>query len=238
MEMKKLRLVDTPAAPPALTPARQKLADLLDQRAQITARIADLQGSDGRLNESFTKAAAAKAELDAFEARSAEAMLRWSKASSCAVPVIDSATKQRLVAEVAATADQAAAAQAARTQINQSIQQESAADKALDLPIAHAIAQVITEIATGPKLEELKAAVADAVAKQIALRQAVEVTFTIARTSGDVTQTKPLFDQAAALHEALRVAAAPPAPDDGPAFAAWSTFAAELRVNPGAELKQ
>ena len=222
---------------PRSSAAREHLRELLEQRAQITARIADLQAANGRLNESFSKAAAAKAELDVFEAKSAEAMLAWSKVSAGNAPVIDSEMKRRLMSEVAVTNDQAAAAEVARRQLAVSIQRETAATRALDVPIAHAVVQVISEIATGPKLEELRAVVALAVAKQAELRQAVEAIFTIARTSGDMPATKPIFDEAAALHEALRVAAAPPAPDGAPAFEAWTSFAAELRVNPSAELK-
>jgi hypothetical protein len=233
--MKNLRLVDAPVTT-ALTPARQKLEDLLDQRAKITARIADLQAANGRLNESFAKAATAKAELDAFEARSAEAMLAWSKASAGDAPVIDSATKQRLVAEVAATADQAAAAQAAREQINSSIHQESIAGKALEIPMQLATAEIISETAGGTFLEDLRTAVQTAVAKQVRLQQAVQMIFTLARLSDDQVAAKALFDEAGRLDALLKAAAAPAAPDGAPALAAWQRLATELRSNPAAQL--
>jgi hypothetical protein len=235
-----LSVVDAETSPqsgPLASPARERLRDLLEQRAQFAARIKELQAANLTLDSAFAKADKAKANSDAFVATSTAAMLAWSKAGAQEdPPVINSETSRRLVAELAAACDQAAAAQAAREQLLRSINEAATADKALDVPITRAIAEVISEVAGGPRLEDLRVAVQTAVAKQEALRQAVQVIFAMARSSDDHNAAKPVFDEAGRLAEVLRMAAAPPAPDGHPAFSAWQCLAVELRSDPAAQL--
>ena len=75
--MKHLHVVTENNLPPSA--ARERLRELLDQHTQIAARIVDLQAANARLNETFSRAAAAKSALAAFESDCADKMLQWSK---------------------------------------------------------------------------------------------------------------------------------------------------------------
>lgn len=221
---------------PPPSAARERLRELLDQRTQIAARIADLQAANARLNGTLSRAAAAKSALAAFESDCANRMLQWSKSPGKDQPIVDSALKRALADEAATTADQAATAEVVRQQLALSIQGESAADEGLDIPIMLAVAEIISEVAGGALLEDLRTAVQTAVAKQERLRQAVQLIFTMARSSDDHTAAKGVFDEAGRLDALLKSAVAPPAPDGASAFAAWQRFVTELRSNPAAQL--
>jgi hypothetical protein len=241
MKTGNIRLIadqDHPQHP--LSPARQKLNDLLDERAGHQRKIAELQAAVDRLTEIFAARDAAAAAVIDFDRQSAEAMLTWSQASlkpRDAMPVVDADTRLSLLTKLAAAKENSDAAARARDQITASIQAEAQAAKALETAISFAVAEVVSEEASGALIDDLRQAVALAVAKQERLRQAVQVVFAIARSIDGDAVAKPFFDEASRLAEVVKTAAAPPAPESLPAFEAWHAFAAALRTDPGAELK-
>jgi hypothetical protein len=239
--MPKLTVVAAPSPVPVRKPPvsgpREALKALLDQRARAAARIKDLEKANGRLNEIFETVVAAKAALNAFEVEAAARMLEWSKASLRKdAPVIDSAEKYKLLSTLNDAQNQAFAAGATRTELMASIQRESAASRALEPQIGRAVAEILVETATGPLLDELRDAIAVAVAKQVRVKAAFDAVVNIAH-SGPLDEMKPIFNMVEAFSETLRLAAAPPAPDGADDRLAWARFAAALRTDAGAELK-
>jgi hypothetical protein len=240
--MPKLTVVAAPSPVPVRKPPvsgpREALKALLDQRACAAARIEDLEKANRRLNATFEAVVAAKDALDRFEADAAAAMLEWSKASlKKDAPIIDSDAKYKLLSALNDAQNQAAAANAARTEITASIQREAAASQALDPQIGRVVAEILVETATGPLLDDLREAIGVAVAKQTRLKSAFDAVVTIAH-SGPLDEMKPVFTMVEAFSETLRLAAAPPAPDGADDRLAWAKFALALRTDAGAELNQ
>jgi hypothetical protein len=239
--MPKLTVVAAPSPVPVRKPPvsgpREALKALLDQRARAAARIKDLEAANGRLNETFTKVIAAKVALDAFEADAAAKMLEWSKASlKKNASIIDSDAKYKLLSALNDAQNQAAAANAARTEITASIQKEAAGSQALDPQIGRAVAEILVETATGPLLENLREAVAAAVAKQMLVKAAHDAVITIAHAS-EPSEMRSIFILGEELSNTLTAAAAPPAPDGADYRAAWLKFATDLRTDAGAEFE-
>ena len=237
-----LRVVSHPGAPKSgpLSPARDRLCGLLDQRAGHERKVAELQAASDRLTEIFAARDAVAVEVVEFDRKSAAALLEWSQASlkpRGTMPMVDAEARLSLLTKLAAAKENADAATRAKDQIAASINAEAQAAKAIETAISFAIAEVVSEEASGALIDELRQAVALAVAKQERLRQAAQVVFAIARSIDGDAAAKPFFDEASRLAEVVKTAAAPPAPESLPAFEAWTSFVAELRVNPGAELK-
>jgi hypothetical protein len=239
--MPKLTVVEAPSQLPVRKPPvsgpRETLKALLDQRARAAARIKDLERANRRLDETFATLVAAKAALDAFEADAAAAMLEWSKASLRKdAPAIDADAKFKLLSSLNSAQNQAAAANAARAEITASIQKEAADSHALEPQIGRVVAEILVETATGPLLDELREAVAIAVAKQVRVKAAFDAVVNIAH-SGPHDEMKPVFTMVEAFSETLRLAAAPPAPDGTSDRLNWARFAAALRTDADAEFE-
>jgi hypothetical protein len=239
--MPKLTVVEAPSAVPVrkapLSGPREALKALLDQRARAAARIADLERANGRLNEIFQTVVAAKVALDAFEAEAAARMLEWSKASlKKEAPIVDSDAKFKLLSTLNDAQNQAAAANATRTELTASIQREAAASHALEPQIGRVVAEILVETATGPLLDELREAVAIAVAKQVRVKAAFDAVVNIAH-GGPHEAMKPVFVMMEAFSETLRLAAAPPAPDGADDRLAWTKLAMALRADPTSEIE-
>jgi hypothetical protein len=238
--MTKLTVVAAPSRLPVRKPIssgpRETLKELLDQQSRAAVRIKDLEAANDRLNEIFATLVAAKAALDAFEAEAAARMLAWSKASlKKDAPIIDSDAKFKLLSALNDAQNQAAAANATRTELTASIQKEAAGSHALEPQIGRVVAEILVETATGPLLDELREAVAVAVAKQVRVKAAFDAVVNIAH-SGPHEAMKPVFVMMEAFSETLRLAAAPPAPDGADDRLAWAKFSSELLTDPTAQI--
>lgn len=227
----------TPAAPPALSPARQKLRNLLDQVAMHEKRIAEHRAATDRLHNMISAPTTARAALVEFDAQSAAAAAEWAKASlKPNAPTVDGKRRLELLTDVAAAQENAAAAVSAQKQFSDQIQAEAKAVEALKAQIAHAVAEIIAETAAGQLIDDLRAAQYQVAVIRSKLEQALQTLFGIANKG---EQSNPTFNVAANLAEVFRTTATPGL-ELGAGFAdrqAWETFATDLRTDPGAELK-
>jgi hypothetical protein len=240
--MKNLRVVtaETQAAPPPpLSPARGKLRDLLDQVAMHEKRIAEHRAAADRLDDMISAPTTARAALVEFDAQSAAAAAEWAKASlKPNAPTVDAKRRLELLSDVATAQENAAAAVSAQKQFTDQIHAEAKAVEALKAQIAHAVAEIIAERASGQLIDDLRAAQYEVAVIRSKLEQALQTVFAIAH-SGPIEAMKPTFNLAANLAEVFRTTA-PAGLEVGAGFAdrqAWETFATDLRTDPGAELK-
>jgi hypothetical protein len=219
----------------ALSPARQRLQDLLTRKAACEQRAQQLRKSRQSLVAPIEDAAKASAALTAFDRGNADAMTAWARRElkNGDMPIVDSDARQALITAKAVAAETAAAAQAASAQLATEIHAEDMAAKSFAMPIEAAIAEILVETATGPLLDELRGAVA---VKQMRVKAAFDAVVTIGH-SGPLEAMKPVFTMAEAFSETLRLAAAPPAPDGAADRLAWAKFAAALRTDPTSQLE-
>jgi hypothetical protein len=235
-EMGKVLKLETKAA--ALSPARQRLQDLLDQRASFEERAKQLRTAQQRLSGRIQEAAIAAAALSEFDRRNADAMAAWARGEpkSGVMPEVDSAKRQDLVVANALAAENAAAAQSASAQIGAEIHAEDVAAKSLTIPIEAAIAEIIAE-STESLIEDLRASVSAAITKQNRLKQALQVVIGIANSAGPLEAMKPTFNLMEKLAERLRTAAAPVVDTTAADRAPWDSLAARLRTDALAQLE-
>ena len=219
-----------------LSPARCRLHQLLTEQDRARARIEDLQASGLRLREVFDTRDKAAEALGEFDHQAAAAMLTWSRSAGSA-PNVDAEHRAKLLAALTTAQENAAAASAAKAELDRESSAAGHATQALDVPISRAVAEVIAETAAGPMIDDLREAVAVAVGKQTRLKAAFEAIIGIAHAGPDFVVMKPVFNIAEELSEILRKTAAPPAPDGAPAYAAWAKFAASLRIDPAAKFE-
>jgi hypothetical protein len=178
--MTKLSVVAAPSPVPVRKPIsgpRERLRQLLDQRAGHERKIKELRAAADRLTEIFAARDAAAAEVVEFDRKSAQTMLTWSQASlkpRDSMPVVDADARQSLLMKLASTKENADAAARAKDQITASINVESQAAKSLETAVDFAVVEVLSEEASGALIDDLRQAVATVVAKQERLRQAVQ----------------------------------------------------------------
>lgn len=220
-----------------ISPAREKLRGLLDQRAASEQRIASLRAAESRLMDTLDEAVRATKALIDFDAESKAATLAWAKnaLSKEAAPQVDTDRRQQLLAAKAIASENGAAANGARGQIQADIHEEDRASQALQPAIEQTIAEIVAETAES-LIEDLRESVRVAVAKQNRLKQALQVVIGIAHAGPHETM-KPTFNLMEELVERLRTATAPTVETAGADRAAWDTFAARLRTDAAAELE-
>lgn len=220
----------------ALSPARQRLCDLHDQRAQHLRKIQEAKAAYDRLTSIIEIAVETRTALTQFDARSAEDAAAWARSHlKEELPSVDSIARQKLLTDHTIAQENADAALAARKQFEQAMHAESLAIEALKIPEQHAIADILIEEATGSALDELRRAVIFAVEKQTRVKACFDALVTIAH-SGDAEAMKPVFAKLQAFSETLQLAAAPPAPDSKSHRSVWLKLAADLPNNPSAML--
>ena len=240
--MKPLRVIaaQTASAPrPALSPARQKLGDLLHSVAQHEKRIADLRAASDRLTEIIELDACATKALVEFDHGSAAMLAEWAKPSlrpAGTEPEVNSKRRQELIVAKAVAQENSVAAFNARKQIADEIQMAALAAKALGVPIEHAIAEILAEEASGRLLADLREAVAAAHSKRTRLTAVLGAIVDIAH-AGPFEEMRSIFIMMEQLDKTLKDAAAPPAPDGAADRSAWADFAAGLRSDPATEFK-
>jgi hypothetical protein len=235
-----LRLLTDRAPRPALSPARQKLQDLLDQVTHHEKRIAEHQAAADRLTGVIEANATARAALDDFDRQSAAAVAEWAKASlkpRGTAPIVDGKRRLELLSDLGAAQENASAAFVARQQFTAAIQDEARAITALKTDIARTIAEIIAELASGPMMEDLQDAQRALAVKQSRLQQALQTIVDIAHSGGPFEAMRPTFILMESLAETFRTTA-PQAVDTG--FAdrqMWEAFRNALRSNAAAELE-
>lgn len=112
--MVKLYKFETKTA--ALSPARQRLQDLLDKRSSCQERAEQLRTAQQRLTGPVQEAANAAAALSEFDRQHADAMTTWARGEKTGdMPDVDSSRRQNLVAANALASENAAAARPARS---------------------------------------------------------------------------------------------------------------------------
>ncbi len=234
--MAKIHRLETSVA--ALSPARQRLKDLLDQRAACEQRIASLRAARSRLMGTLDEAVRATKALIDFDAESGAATLAWAKnaLSKQAASQVDTNRRQELLTEKAITSENAAAANTAMAQLEADINAEARASQALQPEIDRTIAEVIAETCD-VLFDDFVAAHRALIAKQSRINEAVATIVEIAH-SGEHETMRPTFTLMQGLMEKVRVSVAPPATvTAGADHAAWASLKARLRTDPLAELE-
>jgi len=241
--MPKLTVVEAPAPsplpvrrPPVSGP-RARLRELQDQVAGHERRIKEARSAFDRLSDVIRVAVQTKAALSEFDAASAEAAAAWAKQHlNKTPPEVDTDARQKLLVAHAIAQENASASYAARARFESAVNEEHQAIKALQIPMQHAIAEILIAEASGPEMDRLRDAVAAAVRLQVRLQASFHAVVDIAH-SGPADAMKPVFVMVEGFSETLRLAAAPPAPDGADDRLAWAKFAAALRADAGAELE-
>jgi hypothetical protein len=221
-----------------LSPARERLKSLLDQRAASEQRVASLRTAEQRLTDTLDEAVRAAKALTDFDNESSAATLAWAKnaLSKGDAPQVDTDRRQALLIAKAVAAENAAAASAAKAQLEADIQAEARASQSLQPAIEQTIAEVIAE-STGPLIEDLRESVRVVLAKQNRLTQALQAVIGIAHSAGPLETMKPTFNLMEELAERFRTAAAPTVGTTGADRAAWESLATRLRTDAAAELE-
>lgn len=233
--MGKVLKLETKAA--ALSPARQRLQDLLDQKASFEERAKQLRDAQQRLAVRVQEAASAAAALSEFDQRNADAMAAWARGErKDAMPQVDTIKRQDLVVANAIASENAKAAQSASAQLGAEIHAEDLAAKSLTIPIEAAIVEIVAE-SVEPLIEDLRESVRAAVTKQNFLKQSHQVLIGIAHSGGDTEAKRPTLVLAEKLAERLRTAAAPVVETAAADRAAWESLVARLRTDSTAELE-
>jgi hypothetical protein len=117
--MAKVYKLETKAA--ALSPARQRLQDLLDKKTSCEERAKQLRTAQQQLLGPVQEAANAAAALSEFDRRNPDAMAAWARGEpkDGAMPGVDNSKRQDLVAANALASENAAAAQSASAHLPQ-----------------------------------------------------------------------------------------------------------------------
>jgi hypothetical protein len=220
----------------ALSPARQRLKNLLDQRAACEKRAESLRVARSRLTAPVKEAEAATAELAAFDAQNAEAVSNWARngLAKGERPLVDSDRRQTLIIAKQTSAENAAAAKAADEHLVKDIAAEGFAAASLTADIEMAIAEVIAE---NCDFEDLADAHRALIAKQSRINEAVATIVEIAH-GGERETMRPTFVLLQGLLEKVRISAAAPAVvTAGADHALWKSLKARLRTDPAAELE-
>ena len=242
-----LRLVTDDAAPSRLlaeySPARLHLAKLIDQRLRVEDNLRQLADAAARLREAQDAEGNAAAALNALDAEEARAMAAWSQNSSGAMPVFDRTRREKLRENLEAATAQATAARRATADNAAQQQRENAKLKPIEDEIDLTIATVIAE-EVEPLIAEFTEFNRELAAKAGRIAEASEVINLIGARIGQLASARPnaeaarpLFTMLEKLNEKIRLAFSRPAPDVTNHRAAWQSFAAALRRDPIAELK-
>ena len=231
-------VVEVKAKPP-ISEARRQLADLIEARSVLVAKVDVLHAAAKKLDAKRGEAAPIEAEIQKLDAIEREGMAKWAKAGcEGRAPKPDAARRARLdkaAAEARASAAAATSAQADVMAEHGAVSQEIAH---LAAPIDVAIAAIITE-SCEPLIAEFDAANRALAAKNVALRQAHEIVLhTLDGVRGTDTG-RPVSFNLEYLDGRLKRLFTMPAQDDDAASVsrqAWRALSDGLRVDANAQL--
>jgi hypothetical protein len=216
--------------------ARMHLAKLINSRLSIESKLRHLGESAHSLKEVQAEEQNAVGELNALNAAEAAAMTAWSRDPSGPVPEPDVVKREELEAKRRSATAKATAARQAEATISADIQRENAALAQVKAKIELAIVPVIVD-EVEPLLADFEEANRILAAKAGKIAEASEIITQIGHGIGNSDLARPAFVCLEKLNERIRLAFARPAPDVTNHRAAWLAFAAELKRDPIAELK-
>jgi hypothetical protein len=226
------------AAPP-VSEARQSLAALIAQRAELVVKVEALHASARKLETQFGTSTPFEAELAALDASESEAMTAWAQsggAGTAPKPNVKQRNKlNESIASSRAASNAARSAQAAilvdHAAVSQQIHQ-------LAIPVECAIAGIITE-SCEPLIAEFDADNRKLAAKRVRLSQALEsILGTLDHVRGS-EPGRPVSFNMEHLHGKLKVLFGPQPLDDDAASVsrlAWRDFSDALRIDANAQL--
>ena len=234
----KTPVIEAKAKPP-VSEARRQLADLIEARAKLVAKVEVLHAAAKKLDAKRGEAAPIEAEIQKLDATERESIARWAKAGGEGrAPKPDAARRARLdraLAEARASANASTAAQAAILADHAAVSQEIASIAA---PTDIAIAAIIAE-SCDSLISEFDADNRALAAKMMKLNQALEM---VLATLDGVRGTDPgravSFDLER-LHGKLKTTFAMPPTDLDAASQsrlAWRAFSDGLRVDANLKL--
>jgi hypothetical protein len=232
-----VHLHDTKAPQPT-SPARAKLAALLDRRDQAQRRVTELQAARDRLGDVGVAREKAAADLADFDRRSTAAMVEWARSHlkpPGTEPTVDDAERQKLLVALSQAQATAASAHAAKTELERAIQIEAQAARSVDLDVEHAVAEIIADLARGPLLDDLQEAQRAVALKKSRLDQALRTIIDIAH-KGPHEVMRGTFVLMEGLADTFRTAAEPVVETGFADRQKWEAFAARLRGDAAAEL--
>jgi hypothetical protein len=219
------------------SPARIKLAQLINDRLTIEAKLRDLAASAERLREAQRAEGQATAALANFEATETAAMAEWSRSPpSSPAPVSNPGKRDDLLAAIRTASAQAGAARKAEAANTAEQTRENEALQRLNPQTDLAVVAVIVD-EVDPLIRDFEEANRALAAKAGKIAEAAEIITQIAHGTGNLDRARPAFAALEKLNERIRVAFARPAPEIGSHRAAWSALAANLRSDPLAKLK-
>lgn len=212
-----IRLVATDGAPSRLlqehSPARMRLAKLINDRLSVEAKLRDLAEAMERLNKAQGAEAQAAAALANFEAQETAAMAEWSKSSqSSPMPVANPARRDDLLAAIRAASAQAESARAAAKIIEAEQTREQGLLARLEPQFAIAIAEVLAE-AVEPLLGDFEAANKQLASKAARIQEAFNAIRSLGESIANPSAARPVFVINEQLHERIRAVSGRASPD-------------------------
>jgi hypothetical protein len=239
MKNNNIRLVTGEAPSRLLQPtseARLRLGQLITRRNSLEDKLRHLAETGGKLQEAADAERHAAAALAALDAEETRLMAAWAEGPGGPMPVFDRTHREKLKSEASAAAAQASAARKAAAENGAAQQREHVALKALEPQFAIAIAEVIAE-SVEPLMEDFDVANRALASKAARIQEAFVTIRGVAESLGNQASARPVYVMNEKLHERIRTMSDRPAPTGENHSAAWMSFAARLRSDPIAELK-
>jgi hypothetical protein len=218
------------------SPARIKLAQLINDRLTIESNLRHLAESAERLREAQRAEGQATAALANFEAAETAAMADWSRSPSSPMPVSNPGKRDELLAAIRTASAQAGAARKAeQANAAEQTRENGTLQRLVPQIDLAAVAVIVDEV--DPLIRDFEEDNRALAAKAGKIAEAAEIITQIAHGTGNLDRARPTFAALEKLNERIRVAFARPAPEIGSHRAAWSALAANLRSDPLAKLK-
>lgn len=216
--------------------ARLRLAQIINRKLSIERNLLHLSEAVAKLNEAADAEGNARAAYASLDAEESAAMTAWSK-SAGPKPVIDRTRRAKLKAELEDAAAQATAARNAASSIAAEQHRENLALKALEVPFALAIAEIIDEEMT-PLLADFEVDKALLARKAARIQEGVEALTHLAHQVG-ADKGRPAFVTLEKLNGRVHTAfGGRLAPDNTTGSRAkWLALASKLRSDPLAKFE-
>jgi hypothetical protein len=219
--------------PPALeSAARTKLASLIESRAEIAARVQEINAAEARLLAAASPDADAEAELVAIDGAASLALSEWARAGAEGDPPnSDSERREELSKRISRAQARARAVESARTALSADRNAEAQRLNALEARVEVAVAEVLFD-ESEPLVAEFKRLSAAGAAIAWRLTQLKSLSIEMAHSASGDTRTE-LFARMPKFVEKLEGIYAPASLDGHEAMAHradWLALASRLRA--------
>lgn len=217
-----------------MTPARKRVAELIDERDAVSADMARLTESISRLDEAQKVEAPIAAELGALDASETAAMTAWSRApGDKEVPAPDVEKRSHLERKLAAARASAASARSAQSGMNAEVATLATKQGAIGKAINALAAEIVAEESLDPLLGEMREA--DAAFRAVRTRIELGRQFVLRQAE---TGHAPLFQWLERFHQRLTGLEEKPLDESAPGASAshWASLAQRLTQDPAAVL--